>query len=530
MIEPAHAALLPMLLICPGCHTPLPHTPPGELSVACTACALEVDLSRLGTVAGKPRFVPERDRSGTQAGDYQLEARVGAGGMGQVYRGVRETPGGREVVAVKFLSTGLAGDPALVARFEREIKLLAGLEHPAIVRVLGHGDSDGVPWFAMTLVEGPSLRARLAQGALSVEEARAVFGRVLAGLGHAHARGIIHRDLKPANLLLAADGAMLADFGVARLDEGFLSAATRLTETAAVLGTVPYMSPEQRAGRPVDRRSDLFSVGVMIYEALTGVLPQGAFPPPSRLAAGVPAKLDAVVLRLLQPRAEDRFDSALDTAAALAAALAPRRSRRVALLAAGASAALAALGLFSGLALHLPRAASVSVEVASTREAPALPAPELRAQTQAAGPDRTPTNVENAIATPDLVPGKPSDPPNATEGTLGIARRPWLSKSKRVGSKPESNADVNAPAMRVRTPPLSRQSAGAKSGPRPSPPKTKVASVPGKPGANVQAQQAAASPLELSGKVPPPKRRPEKSLSRQDLSFYPVTKTSSQRE
>jgi LSD1 subclass zinc finger protein len=523
MIEPALPAQAPMLLICPGCHTPLPHTPPGELSVACAACALEVDLSRLGTVAGKPRFLPERDRSGARAGDYELEARVGAGGMGQVYRGVRETPAGREVVAVKFLSAGLAGDPALVARFEREVKLLAGLEHPAIVRVLGHGENDGVPWFAMTLVEGPSLRARLEQGPLPLDEARAVFARVLAGLGHAHERGIIHRDLKPANVLLAAEGAMLADFGVARLDEGFFSAATRLTETAAVLGTVPYMSPEQRAGRPVDRRSDLFSVGVMIYEALTGVLPQGAFPPPSRLASGLPAKVDAVVLRLLQPRAEDRFASAGDTAVALATALAPRRSRRVAVLGVGASAALAAIGLFSGLARHVPRGASVKVDVASIRKPAAEGTSQIGVQMQAAATYRTPTNVENAVAAPDPKPleEKSLEPANATEGTLGIARKPWISPSKRSRSKPESIADVDAGSMRVAAPPLG-QSVGnvgnvgsmkAKSGPRPSPPKSKIAVVPSKPSAKA-----------------PTERRVEKSMSRQDLSFYPVSKVSPQKE
>src|SRR6185436_3450478 len=108
------------------------------------------------TVAGKPRFLPERDRSGGAAGGYRLEGRLGAGGMGQVYRGVRDGAGGREVVAVKFLSTGLAGDLALVARFDREVQLLATLEQPAIVRVLSNGEEDGIPWFAMTLADGPS--------------------------------------------------------------------------------------------------------------------------------------------------------------------------------------------------------------------------------------------------------------------------------------------------------------------------------------------------------------------------------------
>ncbi len=224
------------------------------------------------------------------------------------------------------------------ARFSREVKLLEGLEHPAIVRVTASGEEDGVPWFAMTLIDGPSLRARLNRGPLALDEVRAVFGRVLAALEHAHARGVVHRDLKPANVLLAAEGAVVADFGIARMADALAAGRTQLTDTAAVLGTVAYMSPEQRAGAALDHRSDLFSLGVMLYEALTGTLPQGAFAPPSALRPELGARLDAVVLRLLRPQPSDRFASAAQVGLALEGALAPARwPRRMALSAAAAS-------------------------------------------------------------------------------------------------------------------------------------------------------------------------------------------------
>ena len=314
-----------MQLLCPSCRTPLPATPPGRAAVlTCDRCSAEVDVSRAGTAAGRPRFVPEIDRSGDTVGGFVLEGRIGAGGMGTVYRARR--PGDAGPVALKFLSPALASEPDVVARFHREVKLLRSLEHPSIVRVIDHGDEAGVPWFAMELVDGPDLRARLAQGPLGLEETGRVFGRLFEALAHAHSKGVIHRDLKPANVLLAAEGAKLADFGIARPDPDALSNATRLTETAAVLGTFPYMSPEQRAGAEVDRRSDLFSVGVLLYEALTGRLPQGAFAPPSRMNPALPARLDAVVSKLLQPDRESRYDSASDAALAFQDAIRPRPS------------------------------------------------------------------------------------------------------------------------------------------------------------------------------------------------------------
>lgn len=314
-----------MNLLCPACHTPLPEA--SAAVVSCPVCSAEVDVTRAGTIAGRPRFVPEIDRSGTTVGGYRIGARLAGGGMGTVYRA---TAADGTDVAIKFLSPALAQNADVVARFAREITTLARLDHPAIVRVRSHGAEDGIPWFAMDLVQGSDLRARLARGPLSPAETAAVFARLLAALAFAHEVGVVHRDLKPANLLLAPDGARLADFGVARWDAEALAGSdvlTRLTETAAVIGTLPYMSPEQRRGGAVDRRSDLFSTGVMLYECATGALPQGAFPPPSEVNPSYGRVFDRVVLRLLQPDPTRRPASAAEAAATLAVALAPRGAR-----------------------------------------------------------------------------------------------------------------------------------------------------------------------------------------------------------
>jgi serine/threonine protein kinase len=374
-------------LLCPACHTPLPQA--ATAVVTCPVCAAEIDLSRAGTAVGRPRYVPEPDRSGRVVGGYQLEARLGGGGMGTVYRAA--APDGR-AVAIKFLSPALAGSPELVARFAREVEVLAGLDHPAVVRVLAQGEEEGVPWFAMELVEGEDLRARLRRGRLGREEVLAIFQRLLAALQHAHDRGIVHRDLKPANVLLAPDGARLADFGIARWEAESLTgpdAATRLTETAAVIGTLPYMSPEQRRGAQVDRRSDLFSVGVMLYEAITGSVPQGAFSAPSAHNTAFPRALDRLVMALLAPEPERRPASAGDVTKALGQALAPARrpGRRVIVASTGVvAAALGALVTLSGGALNGPAVAVKSATGPLPVPKVTLPAPPPTPQRQAPPP------------------------------------------------------------------------------------------------------------------------------------------------
>jgi hypothetical protein len=298
--------------------------------------------------------------------------------MGTVYRAI--TLDGGILVALKLLAPALAHNPEVVARFAREIATLSRLEHRAIVRVLGHGTLDGTPWFAMALIEGSDLRARIAKGALPPAETAAVFGRLFDALAHAHERGVVHRDLKPANVLLGADGAQLADFGIAHLEAELLTGpmVTRLTETAAVLGTLPYMSPEQRRGGAVDRRSDLFSAGVMLYEAATGVLPQGAFAPPSQLNPAYNRAFDRIIMQLLQADPAGRPSSADEVGAALARALAPRRRRPLALAASAAGLAVLVAGGGMGLRAmvrHDTERAKAAVEAVVAAQTNAATAP-----------------------------------------------------------------------------------------------------------------------------------------------------------
>ena len=337
-----------------------------------------MDAARLETLVGKPRFVAERSWTGVELGGLVVEEIIGAGGMGTVYR-ARSLDNGQAPLAVKFLSPSLAAEPELVARFWREVALLEKLDHPAIVKVKAHGQSQDVPWFAMELVDGPTLAVRLAKGPLSVNEARAIFSRLLDALAHAHAHGVVHRDLKPANVLLADDGARLADFGIARLDMEAATRKTQLTRTDAILGTFPYMSPEQRAGRPVDARSDLYSVGVMLYEALAGERPEGAFPPLHRRRAEVPGRLDQVVLRLLQPDAKERFASAAESKHALVAALkAPRPYSWPLAWAAGAAAlALVAVFGFRARPKPVPSKPALQSPAPTKQAAPILPEPPV---------------------------------------------------------------------------------------------------------------------------------------------------------
>jgi Serine/threonine protein kinase len=380
-------------LLCPACQTPLPQLAAGAASLLCPGCHVEVDAARLETLVGKPRFVAERSWVGAEIDGIVVEEMIGAGGMGTVYR-ARSARQGEPALAVKFLSPSLAAEPELVARFRREVALLEELDHPGIVKVRSHGESQGVPWFAMQLVDGPTLALRLAKGPLGVDEARGIFLRLLEALEHAHGRGVVHRDLKPANVLLAADGARLADFGIAHLDLDTVSRKTQLTRTSAILGTFPYMSPEQRAGRAVDARSDLYSVGVMLYEALAGERPEGAFAPLHRQRKDVPAQVDQVVLRLLQPDPALRLASASAARAALSRALRPGQVARRRLAWAGTGFVTLLLAAGSGLWFGKsapPSAPPISKQL--PKENPAPP-PLPQTQRQAGEPRLAPPQAE----------------------------------------------------------------------------------------------------------------------------------------
>jgi Tol biopolymer transport system component len=207
---------------------------------------------------------------GTSLGVYRLDALIGAGGMGQVYRAT-DTRLHRQV-AIKLLVPGLAVDPDFIARFEREGRLLASLNHPNIASIYGLEVAEGLQALVLEFVDGPTLAERLERGALPVTEALTIARQIASALDAAHERGIIHRDLKPSNIKIAPGGVVkVLDFGIARtIVTAGASPATHATRTGLVLGTPAYMSPEQARGGAVDKRTDIWAFGCVLYEMLTG--------------------------------------------------------------------------------------------------------------------------------------------------------------------------------------------------------------------------------------------------------------------
>ena len=221
--------------------------------------------------------------SGTRFGTFEIQSALGEGGMGEVYR-ARDTKLARDV-ALKILPQAFAADPERLARFEREAQVLASLNHPNIAQIYGFevGAVDGRDGRAlvMELVEGTTLAGRIARGAIPLDEALGIAQQVAEALEAAHERGIIHRDVKPANVMVKPDGTVkVLDFGLASVAQGPSASQTNLsqsptltiaaTQAGVILGTAGYMSPEQAAGKPVDKRADIWSFGVMLWEMLTG--------------------------------------------------------------------------------------------------------------------------------------------------------------------------------------------------------------------------------------------------------------------
>ena len=212
---------------------------------------------------------------GARLGPYDVTAKLGEGGMGEVYR-ARDTKLDRDV-ALKVLPQAFTQDPDRLARFEREAKVLASLNHPNIGHIYGLEEAEGTRALVLELVEGPTLADIIKRGPISLDEALPIAKQIAEALEAAHEAGVIHRDLKPANIKVKADGTVkVLDFGLAKALEGNSgddpSESPTQTATAAgvIMGTPAYMSPEQAAGRPVDKRSDIWSFGVVLFEMLTG--------------------------------------------------------------------------------------------------------------------------------------------------------------------------------------------------------------------------------------------------------------------
>ncbi len=281
---------------------------------------------------------------------YDVGRPLGSGGMGEVFL-ARDRVLGRDV-ALKVLRSQYAGDREFAERFKREARSAASLSHPNIVQVYDRGETeDGASYIAMEYVPGGTLKEKiLAEGPLGRREAAALGAQVAEALGAAHERGVVHRDIKPQNVLLTDRGdAKVADFGIARA-----GSSVTISKTGSVMGTAGYMSPEQALGKPATPKSDLYSLGVVLYEALTGELPYTAdnpiavsmkhvnepLVPPKEIDPAIPEGMNALVVKLMAKNPEDRYASANELAddlwrisrgrepAAVPAVAAPTRTQR----------------------------------------------------------------------------------------------------------------------------------------------------------------------------------------------------------
>ena len=252
--------------------------------------------------------------------------KLGAGGMADVYLAEDEELGRR--VAIKILNDRHANDDSFVERFRREAKNAAGLSHPNIVSIYDRGEAEGTYYIAMEYLDGRTLKELLiARGPMPIGDAIHYTRQILNALRFAHKKGVVHRDIKPHNVMVDGDGRLkVTDFGIAR------AGASQMTEAGAIVGTAQYLSPEQARGAAVDQRSDLYSIGVVLYEMLTGNVPfTGESPveiamkhlsdaprPPSSIRPEIPPDLDMVVLRALAKNPDDRFQTAEEMDAELA--------------------------------------------------------------------------------------------------------------------------------------------------------------------------------------------------------------------
>lgn len=272
-------------------------------------------------------MAPEVSEGTTVDDRYRVLRRIGSGGMADVW--LAEDPHLQRRVALKVLHRRFAQDKEFVERFRREAEAAAGLQHPNIVSIFDRGDADGTYYIAMQLLEGSSLKQLIDRG-LAPEQAVGLIRQVLEAAGHAHKHGVVHRDLKPQNVIVDEEGkAVVTDFGIAR------AGASEITQAGSVMGTPHYLSPEQAQGQEVTAVSDLYSIGVILYEALTGRAPFEAESAvavamkqvshtaqrPSSIAPEVSPALDAVAMRALEKEPGQRFQSAEAFIAALDAAL-----------------------------------------------------------------------------------------------------------------------------------------------------------------------------------------------------------------
>src|SRR5262245_5509830 len=270
---------------------------------------------------------------GTRLGPYEIVSAIGAGGMGEVYK-AKDTRLDR-MVAIKVLPSHVSDDPALRERFEREARTIGSLNHPHICTLYDVGHQDGTDFLVLEYLEGQTLADRLTKGALPLDQALQLASQIAEGLDKAHRAGIVHRDLKPGNIMLTKSGAKLLDFGLAKVTPAVVAASglsiaptggTPVTLQGTILGTLQYMAPEQIEGQEADARTDIFAVGAVAYEMLTGrkacesktqaglisAILKDTPPSVASLRPLTPAALDRIVSTCLAKDPDDRWQSARD--------------------------------------------------------------------------------------------------------------------------------------------------------------------------------------------------------------------------
>jgi ligand-binding sensor domain-containing protein len=264
---------------------------------------------------------------GQTLGPYHIIEQIGVGGMATVYKAYQASVD--RYVAVKVLPSQFAEDPSFLGRFEQEARTIAKLEHPHILPVHDYGEQEGITYLVMRFIEAGTLKDKMAEpGPLDLDEALRILEQVGGALGYAHSQGVIHRDIKPSNVLVDPRGdCFLTDFGIARLVEG----TAQFTATGGILGTPAYMAPEQGSGEKADARSDIYALGIILYEMVTGKVPYEAetplavlmkhasapLTPPRQLRPDLPESVERVILKALSKPPEDRFQRVEDMVAGL---------------------------------------------------------------------------------------------------------------------------------------------------------------------------------------------------------------------
>jgi serine/threonine-protein kinase len=358
--------------------------------------------------------------AGTRLGAYEITGLLGVGGMGEVYR-ARDTKLNRDV-AIKILLPAVANDPDRLSRFTREAHVLASLNHPNIGHIHGIEDADGTRALVMELVEGPTLADRLDEGAIALDEALSIAGQIALALDAAHERGIIHRDLKPGNIKVRSDGAVkILDFGIAKAtgplgtnpSQSLSTTVTEMrTQTGMILGTPGYMSPEQASGRALDKRTDMWAFGCVLYEMLTG---RQAFvgenasdtlaqiltraPDWDALPADTPATIRRLLRRTMEKDPKRRLDSAAVAGLEIHDALSPPAGETDLPVPPRRSRALVSMAAVAGTAVIT--AAVAWVLLRPTSEAPEPPASRFSIVPTSASPLNVSGLDRNLALSPD---------------------------------------------------------------------------------------------------------------------------------